>query len=416
MSLWFWLAAAAMVVLATVMVVWPMLRPGRSSPRNAEKNANAVIYRRRLKELAAEREQGVLDEASYQQAREELERALVDDLTDTPEDAAEAAASDPRRGRWLAPMAALLVVALTAGLYAANNPLQEMRDAELMARAGSDSAARQEFLERHIERIEESVQERPEDTEAWASLAQAYRMMGRPERAADAFSQVVALTNRAPDALADYAEALALVAGGNNVPDRSYALSEEALRGAPMLPKALWLGGIGAAERGDLAAARERFSRLLSMVPPDAPVRARVEEALRQVGGEPEQQAAAQPAAGGGAALQVQVTLAPELTDRVSAGDTVFVLARAAEGPRAPLAVQRLTVADLPVSLTLSDSMAMVQGMNLSRFDQVVVVAQVSRSGQAGAQAGDLQGSSAPVAPSSDQPVRVTIDEVVGGQ
>ncbi|HKK22618.1 MAG TPA: hypothetical protein VJ947_02945, partial [Pseudohaliea sp.] len=135
-----------------------------------------------------------------------------------------------------------------------------------------------------------------------------------------------------------------------------------------------------------------------------------------QVGGEPEQQAAAQPAAGGGASLQVQVTLAPDLADRVSAGDTVFVLARAAEGPRAPLAVQRLTVADLPVSLTLSDSMAMVQGMNLSRFEQVVVVARVSLSGQAGAQTGDLQGSSAPVAPSADQPVRITIDQVVGGQ
>ena len=104
--------------------------------------------------------------------------------------------------------------------------------------------------------------------------------------------------------------------------------------------------------------------------------------------------------------------LLPELRARASPDDTVFIFARAAQGPPMPLAVRRAKVRELPLEFALDDSMAMAPGMQLSGFPRVIVGARVSKSGSATPQAGDLQGASAPVANDASG-VSVVIDSVV---
>ncbi|MDX1655251.1 MAG: c-type cytochrome biogenesis protein CcmI, partial [Candidatus Competibacteraceae bacterium] len=113
-----------------------------------------------------------------------------------------------------------------------------------------------------------------------------------------------------------------------------------------------------------------------------------------------------------GAALKVRVELDPRLAARVAPDDTVFVLARAEGGPRAPLAVVRRQAGELPLELSLDDSMAMVPEMRLSSFPRVVVAALVSKSGSADLRSGDLRGETGPVAVGADTAL-VTIDRVV---
>ena len=180
-------------------------------------------------------------------------------------------------------------------------------------------------------------------------------------------------------------------------------------------------------ERGDAKAAVTYWTRARDVAPPDSPFAEGVTASLREAraaAGLPAEAAPApvatapqpappavppgQPSASNGAKLTVQVTLAPDLAARVRPDDTLFVFARAAEGPRMPLAIQRGGVGSFPVAFTLDDSMAMTPDLKLSAFDRVVIGARISRSGNATPQPGDLEGQSAPL-----QPGRAAVDVVI---
>ena len=105
------------------------------------------------------------------------------------------------------------------------------------------------------------------------------------------------------------------------------------------------------------------------------------------------------------------MSLAPALAAQVAPGDTVFIYARATEGPRMPLAILRKSAADLPITFTLDDSLAMSPQMSLSKYPRVVLGARVSRSGNAMSQAGDLQGQLSDVATGSSG-LELVIDSV----
>jgi cytochrome c-type biogenesis protein CcmH len=114
-----------------------------------------------------------------------------------------------------------------------------------------------------------------------------------------------------------------------------------------------------------------------------------------------------------GQAISVSVALDPALTAQAAPESTVFIYARAVQGPRMPLAILRRQVKDLPVTVTLDDSLAMTPAMTLSKFDQVTIGARVSASGNAMPQSGDLEGSQSPVSVANPGTVAITIDRKV---
>ena len=110
--------------------------------------------------------------------------------------------------------------------------------------------------------------------------------------------------------------------------------------------------------------------------------------------------------------IKGKVSLNAALAAKAAPDDTVFIFARAAEGPRMPLAVTRVKVKDLPHSFTLNEAMAMSPKMSLAQFSQVKVVARVSKSNEATPHSGDLEGSSA-VVKTGSKDVNVVIDAVL---
>jgi cytochrome c-type biogenesis protein CcmH len=394
----FWIVAAVLVVSALGFVLWPLLAR-QSLPELDQQGANVAIFRRRLAELEAERAAGVLGDAEATEAKLELERQLLGDLAP-----ASAAAAPARASYRSAAAVALALPAAVVALYLHLGSPATLAGSPV-ADIPQDAEGQLAFIREHLGQLEAKVQSDPDDLEALLMLGRAYVVLQRYDDAVALFQRAEHRAEQQPLLLVDQAEALGYAQGGN-LQGRPVALLERALSIEPALPKALWLAGLAAMQAERPQQARQYWQRLLAVLPPDSGTAAQVNELLAQLDG-------AAPAASGGAAVDVRVRLAPELAERVPADATVFVLARAVDGPKAPLAVVRQPAAQLPLAVRLDESMAMVAGSTLKEFPQVVIEARVSLSGDAASRSGDLIGRSAPVAVAAEAPVEIVIDQVV---
>lgn len=209
--------------------------------------------------------------------------------------------------------------------------------------------------------------------------------------------------------LADYAESLA-VTRGRKLAGEPTRLLDRALKLNPDNAKALALSGSAAFDRKDYKAAVRHWERLLRQ--PE--VGGELAHALRAGIGEAKALSEGRKVARTPTADRISGTvgLSPSVRASASPDDPVFIFARAAEGPRMPLAIARVTVRDLPYHFELDDSMAMTPELKISGFERIVVGARVSKSGSATAASGDLEGFAPAVKPGTSG-VKLTISQVV---
>jgi cytochrome c-type biogenesis protein CcmH len=255
-----------------------------------------------------------------------------------------------------------------------------------------------------VDKLAARLKDRPDDAEGWTMLARSYTVLARYRDALPAYRRAITLQPRDAALLADYADALG--AANDGKPDaESLATIDRALAIDPTQPKALALSGTVAFDRGDYATAVTQWQKIADRLPPDSEfhqqVMANIDEARRRGGLASTPKSSDPPIAAGREALTGTVSLAPALAARVAPTDTVFVFARP-EGARMPVAVQRATVADLPLHFRLDDSMAMSPTAKLSTTPRVIVAARVSKSGNAIPQSGDFGGEISPVAPGTN--------------
>ena len=385
-----------------------------------------------LQQLQTLREQGSLSEEAYAAASKALQttQPVADD--EAGAGGVERAAS-PRPSWRLQGGLLVAVVALAVLGYGYTGAPDAVVMGPVQASADEGGAAEgqpavtQEQVTEIVERLAQRLKESPEDAMGWTLLARAYSSLGRHAEAAPAYLKALALQGDDASLLADYADTLAALNGGQFNADALKAI-DRALALEPTNLKALALAGSAAFDRRDYLTAVQHWEAVERSLPPDAGILPQVRDSIaqaRQLGGLPAATAAAQPAAGtaaaadalsapGAASLSGRVSLAPALLSQASPEDTVFILARPAEGPRMPLAVLRKQVKDLPLDFALDDSMAMAPGARISGHSRIVVSARISKSGQAMPQPGDLSGESTVVAPGA-QGLVVQISQVVPG-
>jgi cytochrome c-type biogenesis protein CcmH len=401
----FWLLSALLAAGALLLVLRPFLAR-RAAERVSRDAVNVAVYRDQLRELDADRQAGTLGAPEYERARRELEARLLEDV-----DAAGAAApASGRRGIAHVLGAAIPLCAL-ALYFAVGNP------EALLPRPSGDAAhsITPQQIEALVERLAARLENEPGNAEGWVMLARSYRVLGRFAEAAEAYARAAQLLPGDAQLLADHADMLAMAQGGR-LEGEPEKLIAQALEIDAKNLKALALAGSAAFEKKDYAGAARLWQRMLPLVPADSEdaraIQANVDEALALAGRGAAGKAATAGVAPRKGALRGVVRLSPELASRVAPSDTVFIFARAAEGPPAPLAVLRRQARELPIAFALDDSMAMAPGLALSKFPRVTVAARVSRAGSATPQPGDLQGTSAPVANDAAS-VAVLIDSVV---
>ena len=280
--------------------------------------------------------------------------------------------------------------------------------------AALEPAARQvpATLPDAIAQLEAELQRNPQQVEGWRLLGRAYADGQQPVQARDAYARAAQLAPEDPDILVEAAEARALAAPQRVFDPQAVTLLQHALQVQSQHQRARWFLGIAQRQAGRPADAAKTWEPLLAQVDAKtaAPLRAQIDVARGEAGLPP--LPAAAPATVHPALLQIQVRLDPELAARVRLrGDaSVFVIARAPDGPPIPVAVEKHGVQELPLTASLDDGDSPMPTQKLSAMQEVEVIARLSMSGNAIPQAGDLESQPLRVKLPSSEPLVLTID------
>jgi cytochrome c-type biogenesis protein CcmH len=215
--------------------------------------------------------------------------------------------------------------------------------------------------------------------------------MNRLTEAKMAYQKAIALDPKNDNLLADLADLTAFQSKSINAEALEYL--NQALTINPKNPKALALRGSAAFDQKNYAAAIKDWTLAVAVLDPkDQEFISGLKNSIQEAQELQKKNNSSAKTQMSSNILVGKVSVTGKLLTQVSPTDTVFIYARAANGPRMPLAIMRFTANELPRSFELNDSQAMSPQMSLSKFNTFSVIARISKSGNATPQTGDLIG------------------------
>ena len=388
MNIVFLLLVGALIVIAFLFILPPLWRKHSNLDIDLDQR-NVKIAQQRLAELKENLRSGGLSQIQYDEQLADLEQALSDDL-----DIQSKVSSVSTQSHWIIYVLVIVLPLLAGTLYWSLGNYQAVSHSAEMAI--DTDAIKMAEINKMVNGLAEKLKNHPDDAQGWLMLGRSYDVLEQHTQALDAFTHAYQLLGDQAEILLLYADALGYV-NDRNLIGKPSELIFKALALEPDNMKALWLGGMAKAQEGDAVTATKLWKKLESLLPPGSEYQQEIQGLLAKLASESPDalaQSEAQAAAAvSSAAITVQVSLAPELIKSVAATDTVFVYAQALSGPKMPLAIVRKHVSDLPITVSLNDTMAMMSTMKLSNFPEVKLLARVSKSGNAMSQSGDLIGA-----------------------
>lgn len=426
----FWVVAACLLGAALMFVIPPLLLQRKTAAMLERSRINIAIYKNQLVELEEDLVAGDVDQVHYDKSSQEIERRLLEDTAVVDQ---AAGGLNKRLNIATTVVVALAVPLMAVSIYlkvgnpAAMDPVAQMAQ-ESAPPHGQDGAEMQAQIEGMVSKLEQRLQDNPSDIEGWVMLARSFSVLGRYGEAVSAYEKSIQFAGENAMLLTDYADAIAMF-NGESLEGKPMELLQKAISIDPQNQKALWLLGTAHFERGDFVSAINLWKRLQQLIPAGSEdaqaMAANITEAesyhQRQLNGEFGKMptaaeevpaATAAPVQKGASQITGRVTLSPALAAKVAPGDTLFIFARAVNGPPMPLAIIRTQASALPLEFTLDETQAMMPNMSLAMFDQVIVGARISKTGDAMSKSGDLQGMSQAIAVGSSG-LNIQIDTVV---
>lgn len=415
----FFLIAALLVIVVLVLLLPVFVRQSvDTAPERIEINVN--VAKAQSAELKTRLDSGEISDEVYADEKKRLTATLARDI----EKDKRAVVGGKNTGQWLLwPLAAIVPMAagalyLNLGTPAAIDPSNRVAAVAPPVPQPVPGQQPPANMQEILARIKERVAEQPEDARGWFMLGRAHLTLGEYQEAEAALRRSLEIDNTNVDVAIRLADAIALTQQGS-LKGEPVGILREALDANPDHPQGLWLYGMALNEEGDNQEAVAVWQRLLPQLADDPASAAEVERlitgARQQLGVTAETSVPVQaPPASNQPELQINVDVKTGIAAGLPPATPVFVYAKAAAGPPMPLAVVRRTLADLPLTVTLTDAQAMMPTMKLSAFEEVIVGARISKSGDPIAQSGDLFVESGSVEVSSQTaPLSLTITDTV---
>jgi len=440
MNITFWALMILMLLVAIGLLVYPLLKVRKLSSL-VYKDSNLKINDEKILELDNDLQDGHIDQLYYKAARAELDRELLIDIpAESKDTAAEHYVGSIKRHPAMAlvisvfiPMLALLLY-LDLGMHNASDESFVAAQAQ-----GQTQTKEQPSVEEMTAKLEAKIEKNGGSVKEWMMLGRAHKYLGRNNLAAKAFAVALERDTENASLMLELAEVLALSNNRTFTPE-ARALVLKAYELEPDNPNSLWFAGVAEYQSGNYHQTIAHLKKVLPMVLKEEDVMKSiinmiaesrnaliaqgedmpelvqildVQSLVQQVEASGSVVAEQPPEKVAGLQLHIIVDVDEQVKQKFDAGDTVFIYAKAKQGPKMPLAAKRITLAALPTTVILDDSMAMVEGMNLSAFDPLVISARITKSGSAIAQSGDYIGNLETSNKAPAEPLKITIDTVV---
>lgn len=426
----FWIICALLTFLACLFVLIPGWRALKNKGKESvsesisREKENVSIFQDRLAELDLEKTDNRITEDAYLKRKQELEIALLNDVSESNATSETSSVSKPVFIYSVVIFSLLFIASFSFWLYqengskalvdqynAMNFDAQELDKARELARQGDMSAL--------LKQLYEKLQSAPDNIEGWDLLARSAMNVQNYSLASEAYSQIIRIydsqgQNPAPIygllAQAKYYESAGeLNSEVDAVIQQAFSLDKNELNSLGLL-------AIDAFSKKRLAEAKELWSKILTIYP-EHPARASIEAGIQRVNAELGLEGESLPdstvANTGVASVVVTVSLDDSVMAKVKPSDVVFILAKQVDGsvtnPNIPLAVSKHRVDELPITITLDDSKSMAPIAKLSMAKTVMVAARISKSGTPMAQAGDFEAVSSDIKPEDNERVALVI-------
>ena len=441
---WFWVVSGIFIVGALLFILPTLLR-SKGGKSGVERGAtNVSIYQDQIAELDNDLRNDILNQEQYNQSKYELQQRMMQDMSEEDPISGTRTTSNRSIATSAVIILAMPILAVSLYLLLGNTKALMPQPAIGQARIAdqpsmSEGAAHpDQEISSMVDNLVARLEKQPDDLEGWLMLGRTYSIMGRFEEASEVYAKLLARSPDSPEALVNYADVFAMTQDGS-LAGKPIELINKALRIEPKNAKALALAGTAKFEQGNFKQAAVYWEELLAIIPADSRLAQSVSgsiekaKALASSGKDPtismaqssnlNNQNTSSPngqkvtnvvgAESSASTISGVVKISPALAGKASPEDTLYIYARAKDGPRMPLAIVRLQAKNLPAQFSLKDGMGMNPNMKLSSFPEVVISARVTKSGKAIPASGDLQGFSE-VVKIGDQNVKILIDQQVG--
>jgi len=398
----FWIFIA-LVVLVSLTLIWiPHFRQQkllRTEEAGVRRQTNLELFNERLATFEKELSEELLDQAEFDALKKELEISLLQDIKQAGDDSL-VNQIKPKTILWPSLMS-ICLIAISGSLYQHLGAFQNIGNAQpANPHAGMDAA---QIMAQRVQMMETQVQAEPENSQAWFSLGHAYISANQFDKAIAAFDKVMELVGKHAELLGPKATAMYYKAGQQMTP-QIQALIDESLAMDAQDPSTLLLVGMDAFFTADYQKAITSWQTILDSDRTDVD-RAALMEAIETANLRMKAETAGMPnddahklAKTTTKSVSIAISISPELAAKASPEDTIFIFARATEGPKIPLAATKVSAKSLPVTVTLDDSTGMGGDVKLSQATNVEVIAVLSKHGNIKPQAGDIQGKISKVA------------------
>ncbi|MGL6012957.1 MAG: c-type cytochrome biogenesis protein CcmI [Shewanella oncorhynchi] len=399
----FWIFIA-LVMLVGLMLIWiPHFRQQKllkTEEAGVRKQTNLELFNERLGVLEKELSEELLDQAEFDALKKELEISLLQDIKQANDDSL-VNQIKPKTILWPSIMSVCLIV-ISGYLYQHLGAFENIDSAQQPANphAGMDTA---QIMMQRVQMMEAQVKAEPENSQLWFSLGHAYVSANQYDKAIAAFDKVIELVGKHAELLGPKATAMYYKAGQQMTP-QIQALIDESLAMDAQDPSTLLLVGMDAFFTADYKKAITSWQTILDSGRADVD-RAALMNAIEtanlrmqsETAGMPNDDAHKQVKASA-KSVNVTISISAELAAKASPEDTIFIFARATEGPKVPLAATKVSAKSFPITVILDDSSGMGGDVKLSDAANVEVIAVLSKQGNIKPQTGDIQGKISKVA------------------